>query len=311
MSIKHYIKEIGRGKDGAKPLSREQARDLMGQILDERVSDMELGAFCLAMRIKGETDQEMAGFLDATQERLNYFKAPSSNTPVIVIPTYNGARRLPVLTPLLGLLLAKEGFAVLMHGSSSENERISSQSVLDCLGYQPTDATCNLIPGELVFTSTQVISKALHKLLAVRDVIGLRNSAHSLVKLIQPIGEKNSIDPTQILITSYTHPEYSLSMRSTLTLTKANALLLRGCEGEPVADARRSPAYALIEKGHVLMSIEGEKGSISGFSNFNEELNASGIANYSKQIVDGKLPAPQSILDQIGLIKKLAYTSKI
>jgi anthranilate phosphoribosyltransferase len=132
-----------------------------------------------------------------------------------------------------------------------------------------------------------------------------------LVKLIQPIGEKISIDPTQILITSYTHPEYSLSMRSTLTLTKANALLLRGCEGEPVADARRSPAYALIEKGHVLMSIEGEKGSISGFSNFNEELNASGIANYSKQIVDGKLPAPQSILDQIGLIKKLAYTSKI
>ena len=60
MSIKHYIKEIGRGKDGARPLSREQAHDLMGQILDEQVSNMELGAFCLAMRIKGETEQEMA-----------------------------------------------------------------------------------------------------------------------------------------------------------------------------------------------------------------------------------------------------------
>ena len=43
MSIKHYIKEIGRGKDGARPLSREQAHDLMGQILDEQVSNMELG----------------------------------------------------------------------------------------------------------------------------------------------------------------------------------------------------------------------------------------------------------------------------
>ena len=31
MGISHYIKEIGRGKDGARPLSREQAADLLGR----------------------------------------------------------------------------------------------------------------------------------------------------------------------------------------------------------------------------------------------------------------------------------------
>ena len=50
MGIGHYIKEIGRGKDGAKALSRLQAADLLGQILDDSVSDLEVGAFCLAMR---------------------------------------------------------------------------------------------------------------------------------------------------------------------------------------------------------------------------------------------------------------------
>ena len=35
-----------------------------------RVTDLEIGAFCLAMRIKGETPEEMAGFLDATHARL-------------------------------------------------------------------------------------------------------------------------------------------------------------------------------------------------------------------------------------------------
>ena len=34
MGISQYIKEIGRGARGAKPLSREQAADLFGQVLD-------------------------------------------------------------------------------------------------------------------------------------------------------------------------------------------------------------------------------------------------------------------------------------
>ena len=53
MGIGKYIKEIGRGKDGARALTREQAADLLGQVLDGTVTDLEIGAFCLAMRIKG------------------------------------------------------------------------------------------------------------------------------------------------------------------------------------------------------------------------------------------------------------------
>lgn len=62
MGIGKYIKEIGRGKDGARALTREQACDLWGQLLDGTVTDLEVGAFCLAMRIKGETPDEMATF---------------------------------------------------------------------------------------------------------------------------------------------------------------------------------------------------------------------------------------------------------
>ena len=53
MAIGKYIKEIGRGKDGARALNREQATDLFGQVLDGTVTDLEIGAFCLAMRIMG------------------------------------------------------------------------------------------------------------------------------------------------------------------------------------------------------------------------------------------------------------------
>ncbi|HET8871670.1 MAG TPA: DNA-binding protein YbiB, partial [Aquabacterium sp.] len=68
MSIASYIKEIGRGKDGARSLSEEQAHDLMDQIFNNQVSDLEIGAFCLAMRIKSESTDELCGFVRAAQE---------------------------------------------------------------------------------------------------------------------------------------------------------------------------------------------------------------------------------------------------
>ncbi|RYF66742.1 MAG: DNA-binding protein YbiB, partial [Comamonadaceae bacterium] len=70
MGISQYLKEIGRGARGAKPLDRAQAADLFGQVLDGQVTDLEIGAFCIAMRIKGETADEMCGFLDAVHARL-------------------------------------------------------------------------------------------------------------------------------------------------------------------------------------------------------------------------------------------------
>ena len=66
MSIASYIRVIGRGKEGARSLTQAQAHDLMCQVLDGRVTDLEIGAFALAMRIKGESVEELAGFLQAT-----------------------------------------------------------------------------------------------------------------------------------------------------------------------------------------------------------------------------------------------------
>ena len=128
MGISPYIKEIGRGAQGARALSREQATDLLCQLLDGQCSDFEIGAFCVAMRIKGETPEEMAGFLDALDLRLT--KLPRSDRPVVVLPSYNGARKLPGLTTLLAALLARKGLPVLVHGTPTEDARVSSQAVL-------------------------------------------------------------------------------------------------------------------------------------------------------------------------------------
>jgi hypothetical protein len=132
MGISQYIKEIGRGKDGARALNRSQATDLFGQVLDGSVTDLEVGAFCLAMRIKGETADEMAGFLDATQARLN--RVPDNGLTTVVLPSYNGSRKMANLTPLLCMLLVRRGVPVLMHGVTRDPQRLTSAEIFSALG---------------------------------------------------------------------------------------------------------------------------------------------------------------------------------
>jgi anthranilate phosphoribosyltransferase len=288
MSISHYIKDIGRGKDGARSIDRAQAADLMGQVLDGQVSDLELGAFCLAMRIKGETPEEMAGFLDATHARLN--KVATDGAPAVVLPSYNGARKLPVLTPLLALLLAREGVAVVMHGSTTEDKRVPAQAVLAELGILPSAGSASA--GQVTMVRTATLHAGLDRLLSVRRVVGLRNSGHSLVKLMNPCNSP------ALVVGSYTHPEYLQSMSATFALTGQHALLLRGTEGEPVADARRTPAMDAFSNGQIRRVQEQREGSLDKLPDM-PAIDAAATAAYIQQVLRSERAVPEPLALQV------------
>ena len=292
MAIGHYIKEIGRGRDGARSLDRAQAADLMGQILDAKVSDLEIGAFCLAMRIKGETPDEMAGFLDAVHTRLHRIQGPSAEWTV-VLPSYNGARRLPLMTPLLAQLLAREGLAVLVHGCTTESTRVTSEQVFAAMGVNALTSTQTVVAGEAVFVPTEVLSPGLRRLLDVRRVVGLRNPAHSLVKLMNPVVGKT------LLVSSYTHPEYALSMAATFELTGERALLLRGTEGEAVADARRCPPMEAFVNGQRKALVKGQSGPLTRLPDWPSEIDPETTARYSAAVLKGNLAVPESLAQQV------------
>jgi anthranilate phosphoribosyltransferase len=294
MSISHYIKEIGRGKDGARSLNREQATDLFGQVLDGSVTDLEIGGFCLAMRIKGETPDEMAGFLDATHTRLQ--RLPDNGLTTVVLPSYNGARKLPVLTPLLALLLAREGAAVLVHGTATEDKRITSEAVFAALG-QPAWTTVTALPaGRCAFVPTEVLHPGLKRLLDVRRAVGLRNPAHSLVKLMNPC------QGHALIVGSYTHPEYAVSMSETFALVGAHALLLRGTEGEPVADARRTPQMDAFRDGERILLQPAQEGSLVALPDLPKDISAEATTAYIRAVLDGRLPVPAPIALQVAHI---------
>ncbi|MDB5965231.1 MAG: DNA-binding protein YbiB [Polaromonas sp.] len=299
MGISHYIKEIGRGKDGARALTREQAADLFGQVLDGSVTDLEVGAFCLAMRIKGETPEEMAGFLDATRQRLHLIPADDAGTPIVVLPSYNGARKLPVLTPLLALLLAREGLPVLVHGTPTESTRVFASDVLLALDIPPQPSAGPIAPGTVSFVPTEVLCRALKRLLDVRRVVGLRNPAHSLVKIMNPCAGPG------LVVSSYTHPEYAVSMAKTFELIGAHALLLRGTEGEVVADARRMPQMDAFLGGQRRLLQEAQSGTLASVPDLPKTTDAGATAAFIRSVMDAGQPVPPSIARQVEHILQL------
>ncbi len=306
MGISQYIKEIGRGKEGARSLNSDQAENLMGLILDGQVSELELGAFCLAMRIKGETPTEMAGFLRAIHARLNFVQhmnfGASMAKAVVVIPSYNGARKLPLLTPLLAGLLSKAGFAVLVHGHSSEDQRVTSKALFEALNWQQIKLgdAASLNGCDIRFIDTQEISVALTHLLSLRRIIGLRNSAHSLVKLMNPVRSEMPV----ILLSSFTHPEYAISMGETLKITGQSALLLRGTEGEAVADPRRTPKMLGFTNGMEIPLQEATMGSVAGIE-LPTQIDPQTTAHFIQDVLNGKLPAPQPIEKEVQAVMAL------
>lgn len=299
MGISQYIKEIGRGKQGARSLTREQAADLFGQVLDGTVTDLEIGAFCLSMRIKGETPEEMGGFLDATSARLN--RVPTaSGQPLVVLPSYNGARRLPVLTPLLALLVARHGLPVLIHGAATESTRVFVSDVLAPLGIEPLTTVHPVADGQVAYAPTELLCPGLKRLLDVRRVVGLRNSAHSLVKLMNP-----AAGPA-VIVSSYTHPEYAVSMAAVFELMGCTALLLRGTEGEAVADARRLPQMDGFVRGQRMTLEAGQKGTLTDLPELPKEIDAGNTAAYIREVLDGARPIPASLALQVEHILRLS-----
>ena len=355
MAIAAYIKEIGRGKEGARALSTEQAFDLMSQVLAGQVTDLELGAFCLAMRIKGETAQELDGFVRATHAHCLDLRparaevarvarvarvapvapvgrvgrvgqvgqvgqgagVPPEKVPgLILLPSYNGARKLPNLTPLLAWALAQRGVSVLVHGLREDPTRITSAQVFAAGGWPVVDAVDAVdgaaalgrawAAGQPAFMPTEVLCPPLARLLAVRWVIGLRNPGHTLAKLINPLGQG-------MQVVNHTHPEYGVSLAEYIALGRVNALLMRGTEGEPVADARRQPRFDVFLRGQREPSLcrAPQDGVLTALPDLPQGREAEVTARWTQSVIDGHTPLPAAIAAQADcLVEALAGLSE-
>ena len=297
MSYAHYIKEIGRGEHGARDLSEHDAYQLFSAMLDGGVPDLELGAIILSMRNKTESLSELVGMHRAAGERLHHLSLPASHAKPIVIPTYNGARHQANLLPLLVLLLKRFNIPVLLHGCLESNGRVGTAYILRELGIMPSvslgAAQKALNEEGIAFAPTALLSPGLANLLALRTRLGVRNAAHSLVKLIDPFSGAG------LPLVSVSHPSYLEKMREFFVAAGHSALLMRGTEGEAFANPKRRPQIEYFHQGAGEILFEAEAGSLKALPDLPDNIEAATTAKWITKVLDGKIPAPYPILNQL------------
>ena len=202
------------------------------------------------MRIKGETAEELAAFVEAMHATPAFQVA--SVEPVVVLPCYNGARQLPNLTPLLAWALSQRGAKVLLHGVRADPSRVTTFALFEALGFAITqsgiDAERALTSMGFAFAPLDAIHPKLAALIANRWRIGVRSTPHTVTKLLQPILGRS------LRVVALTHGDYIERMSAHLaSVPGASAAVFRGCEGEPVLHPKRAVPVLIFHNGTSFM----------------------------------------------------------
>lgn len=221
-----FVRILGKGKRGARNLTRSEAREAMGMLLDGKVEDTQLGAFLMLLRHKEESCEEMAGFAEAVRERLQ--------TPAIAVdidwPTYAGKKRHMPWYLLAAKALANSGVRILLHGGGAHTAgRMYAEQLLGhleiplCRDWAQVEAA--LDEQRLAFIPLGDWMPALQKMIDLRNTLGLRSPIHSLTRILNPLSARCGLQ-------SIFHPGYQAVHREASQLLGDHAIVIKGEGGE-------------------------------------------------------------------------------
>lgn len=231
-----FVATLGRGQGRSRSLTRAEARRALGMVLAGQVEEIQLGAFLMLLRYRGEDAEEIAGLVEAARDHAGLGR-PAEAPPVdLDWPSYGAGRtrRLPWFL-LAALALAASGRRVLMHGSNEFSSSVSVEAGLAALGLAATasraDALAALAARNFAYWPLAGMSPALERLLGMRRLLGLRSPINTVARLLDPMDARAGLD-------GVFHPPYiAVHLGTAAILRRPSLLVLKGGGGE----AERNP----------------------------------------------------------------------
>lgn len=224
-----FIKILGKGKKGSRPLTQDEAYRAMEMIMADAVEPIQLGAFLMLMRVKEETPEELAGFVQAARES---FQVDRQGFDIdLDWSSYAGKRRHLPWFILATLLLAENGVRILMHGAEGHSEnRVYTQDMLAMLGLASAgsikEAQQQLQQYGFSYLPLRVFCPKLYDMIQLRPLMGLRSPVHTLVRLLNPFNAEYTIQ-------GIFHPGYrQVHQNAALLLCYPHMAVLKGEGGE-------------------------------------------------------------------------------
>jgi len=253
MGIAELIHRVARGKHGSKDLSRDESGKVFATLLQPDADALQLGAFLIAERMKGETASELAGFVDAAHSRIKGFEAFTAPKGTIDLPCYAGKRRAAPLHLVAALQARDAGIPVFIHGVAHIEGKITAWQALKQAGVKRAGVlrqAVEILAGDgIVYMDVADICPDLFRILQLRPRLGVRSFAHTVVRMLNPLGCTGQLNG--MFHTPYAHHMAEANIR----LGQHCSLIFMGAEGEPELYADRQKEL-LLQQGKDIRSLQ-------------------------------------------------------
>ncbi len=222
------IRALGRGKNGSRSLTQEEARFAMTEIMANRETPAQLGALLMLMRVKEETGEELAGMVSAAREAIPAWTGSAFS---IDWPSYAGKRRQPSWYVLAALALARGGYPVFMHGGGEHTPgRQYARQVCEALDVPVAGSWAQAVElsrqGPMVYCALEHFAPKLSDIIDMKAELGLRSPVNTLVRNLNPTG-------APVTLQGMFHPSYQALHHDTARLLgDARNVVLKGDSGE-------------------------------------------------------------------------------
>jgi anthranilate phosphoribosyltransferase len=223
MVLLPFLHRVACGED----LSPAEAHQAMGVLLEGGTSDALVAGFLVALRMKGETAHELAGFALAMREKAVFVDA-GPDVIDIVGTGGDGAGTFNIST-VAALVLAGAGAHVAKHGNRAISGRVGSADVLETLGVRiamtPEEATRAVREIGLGFLFAPNLHPAMKHVQPVRRELRMRTVFNLLGPLANPAR-------AQVQVIGAPSPEYARIMAEALSeLGTGHSLVVHGQDG--------------------------------------------------------------------------------
>ncbi|WP_166423790.1 glycosyl transferase family protein [Paraglaciecola sp. 20A4] len=185
--FKAFIRIIGRGQRAGGTLTQTQAYQAMGMLINNEITPEQKGAFLMLLRVREETAEELAGFIQAFREVNNPHLAA---LPIdIDLGCYAGKRRHLPWFLLAVIAIAQAGKKVFLHGTHEpDSNRLYLKDVLPQLGISVAkntlEATLQLERVGFSYMDLGDINPQLDAMIQLRSQFGLRSCANTLARML-------------------------------------------------------------------------------------------------------------------------------
>ena len=200
MNIKEGIQRTVEGTD----LSKINASEIMREILAGKATAAQFGSFVTALRMKGETPEEIAGMVQTMRE---FSLHVETNVPVIdTCGTGGDSKGWFNISTATALVVAGAGIPVAKHGNRAMSGSTGSADVLELLGvnisHGPDIIKESIEKIGIGFMFAQVFHPAMKFAGPLRPEIGIRTIFNILGPLTNPARAKRQIIGTSDPITA-------------------------------------------------------------------------------------------------------------